>query len=83
MSAGLPIVATDIRGNHDLIKDGINGYLYPVDNKDIFKQRISALHNDKELRDKLGQEAYKNADEYSIERVDPMIMGLYDNKNSI
>ena len=77
MSAGLPIVATDIRGNHDLIKDGINGYLYPVDNKDIFKQRISALHNDKELRDKLGQEAYKNADEYSIERVDPMIMGLY------
>ena len=77
MSAGLPIVATDIRGNHDLIKDGINGYLYPVDNKDIFKQRISALHNDKELRDKLGQEAYKNAEIYSIEQVDPMIMGLY------
>ena len=77
MSAGLPIVATDIRGNHDLIKNGTNGYLYPVDNKEIFIQKVNKLHSDQELRDKLGQEAYKNAEIYSIEQVDPMIMGLY------
>ncbi len=80
MSAGLPIVATDIRGNHDLIQDGKNGYLYPVDNQKVFKEKINLLANDSKLRETLGLQAQKDAEVYSIENVDPMIMKLYSLK---
>jgi len=31
MAVGLPIIATDVRGNSDLVKSGENGYLVPLD----------------------------------------------------
>lgn len=77
MSAGLPIIATDIRGNHDLIQNDMNGYLYAVNDSNTLKDRIHTLMNDVELRNTLGLQAQKDAETYSIENVDPMIIGLY------
>ena len=77
MSAGLPVIATDIRGNHDLIQDNKNGYLYTLDDSNTLKDRIHTLMNNTELRNTLGLQAQKDAETYSIENVDPMIMKLY------
>ena len=77
MSAGLPIIATDIRGNHDLIQSGKNGYLYTVNDTNTFIKEVHTLMNNIEIRKELGNQAQIDADEYSIENVDPKIMELY------
>ena len=77
MSAGLPIIATDIRGNHDLIQSSKNGYLYTVNDTNTFIKEVHTLMNNIEIRKELGNQAQIDADEYSIENVDPKIMELY------
>ena len=80
MAAGLPTVATDIRGNHDLIADGANGFLYPVDDSAAFLACIDRLRSDRALRERLSAQARKDSETYSIENVQPQIMALYTAK---
>lgn len=77
MAAGMPIIATDIRGNHDLIKDGRNGYLYPCNDMEQFLGKYRALKENAELRRKFSQHAAREAEGYSFEVIQPQIMELY------
>lgn len=42
MAAGKPIIATNVRGNIDLVRDGVNGCLIPVN--DIEKKKVKELY---------------------------------------
>lgn len=46
MYVGLPIVASNCRGNRDLVKDGDNGYLIDLDDKKRFSESVLVLCND-------------------------------------
>jgi len=51
LEAGLccrPVIATDVAGCNDVIKDGLNGYLFPLDNSNIFAEKVLELIDDKE-----------------------------------
>lgn len=50
-AAGVPCIATDIGGNTDIIKDGINGFLFDPGDHKALSQDILILLNDKELRE--------------------------------
>lgn len=45
MAVGLPIIASDIRGNRDLVKHRVNGYLCKGENKEQFKKKIFRIKN--------------------------------------
>lgn len=49
MSAGVPVVASRIRGNVDLIEDGVNGFLCAPDDADGFADKIRMLLDDPDL----------------------------------
>ena len=54
MRAGLPVIASDIAGNRELVEDGQNGLFFaPGDPQDLAR-KISILVFDRELRGKLG-----------------------------
>ena len=46
MSAGLPIIGSDVIGNNSIIKNDYNGYLIPLQNLNNFKNKIIELNND-------------------------------------
>ncbi|WP_026485638.1 glycosyltransferase family 4 protein [Caldanaerobius polysaccharolyticus] len=69
MAAGKPVIATDVRGNRDLVKDGINGYLVPINDVNTTVEAIKKLVQDKDLRIKMGDEGRKIIKDYSIDKV--------------
>ncbi len=77
MAAGLPIIASDIRGNHDLIRNGENGFLYPVNDAEAFLNCLKRLRQDESLRNSFSKQVLEDCEAYSIESVQPQIMGLY------
>jgi glycosyltransferase involved in cell wall biosynthesis len=55
MAAGIPVVATDIAGNRDLVVDGVTGFLVPVGDRFEFTRRTHWLFDDEGLRRRLGE----------------------------
>lgn len=45
-AAGLPIVATDVGGNAEIVRDGINGMLVPARSEDALAEALIQLLND-------------------------------------
>jgi glycosyltransferase involved in cell wall biosynthesis len=56
---GKAIVATDVPGCNDVVKDGESGLLVPVRNFQALADAIETLVNNSELRQKMGQEGRK------------------------
>ncbi|MFJ7974811.1 glycosyltransferase family 4 protein [Peribacillus sp. NPDC096379] len=54
MSAGLPIIASEIRGNTDLIENGVGGYLLHPEDIDGFAASIQKVVNNTPLRQAMG-----------------------------
>lgn len=66
MASGLPVVASKIRGNVDLINDGINGYLCPPNRVDILAQRIQQLMDSPTLRKSMGEKNILTIQNYDV-----------------
>ncbi len=69
MAAGKPVIASDVRGNRDLIKNGVNGLLVPLNDVEATKNAIFTLVNDEQLRINMGLEGKRMIKDYSIEKV--------------
>jgi glycosyltransferase involved in cell wall biosynthesis len=55
LSMGLPVIATSIAGNEDLVENGKNGFLIPVDSTAALKKNLSHLIQDHEKRKNMGR----------------------------
>jgi len=78
MSCGLPVVATAVSGNLDVISDGENGILIPPKSPKKMADAISMLLDDDETRRKLGKNARKIIEErYTWERISEKILKCY------
>lgn len=53
--AGLAAVCTDAGGTSELIRDGINGYMCPIDDFKAIAGKVDLLIKDSELREKMGR----------------------------
>lgn len=54
LASGLPLVATAVGGNREVIEDGVNGYLVPPGDPQALASALSRLAQDSELRRRLG-----------------------------
>jgi len=70
MSAGLPVVATDVGSNWEAVKDGVTGYLArPQDAADI-AAKIILLLDDPKQREQMGEEGRRRVQRnFSMERM--------------
>lgn len=68
MAYGLPIITTDkcIAGL-ELIKNGENGYIVPVEDENILYEQMNKLILDEALRKKMGENSLKKIHEYTFE----------------
>jgi glycosyltransferase involved in cell wall biosynthesis len=70
MSACVPVVATDIPGNRDLVVDGVTGFLVPVGDRYEFTRRTHWLLDDAALKERLGLAARERIErEFTVEQM--------------
>lgn len=70
MSSGLPVVATRIAGNEELVIDGETGLLTPSEDVDSLRDALRKMLLDSTLREKMGAASRLRAEkEYSWESV--------------
>jgi glycosyltransferase involved in cell wall biosynthesis len=77
MAAGLPCVASDIRGNRDLIIDGEGGFLVPPEDVDGFTEAIVRLTADREMCERMGAANRENVRTYDIANVMSEMREIY------
>lgn len=77
MYAGLPVIASDVKGHSDLISDGETGLLYPYGDERSFAEQVWKLLKSRELRRDLAECARKDVERYGIESVLPVVWRQY------
>lgn len=77
MAMGNAVVATDVRGNNDLIVNDINGFLVESDNSDMMAERLERLIKDRSLLESFGSNSLKTVKAYSIENVNKELLAIY------
>jgi len=78
MSCGTPVIATDVRGNRDIISSGENGILVPPRAPKKLAETILYLIEDKKLRERIGKNARKTIEEkYTWNTISDMILERY------
>lgn len=77
MCAGLPCVVSDIRGNNDLIENGLGGYLIQAQNAKGFASAINTLLDSPKEIHRMGEFNKRKIKEYDIDVVKQEIYNIY------
>ena len=82
MSAGLPVVAFDcVAGPSEMIQDKHSGFLVPLFDYVQFREKLSLLMTDAELRERFGKNAREDIQKFSISHIGEQFETFIMNRN--
>jgi glycosyltransferase EpsD len=82
MACGTPIVASRIRGNVDLIEDGVNGFLADAQDATGYVEGIVKLLDDPALAEEFRANGLKKIKHYDMQIVTEQLKKIYCNTNT-
>ncbi len=74
---GLPLVATDVPGCREIVRDGDNGLLVPARDPQRLAEAIARLAGDAALRERMGRRSRELAAEFGLDTVIRTTLALY------
>jgi glycosyltransferase EpsD len=78
MATGLPIIATNCRGNIDLVRHNHNGYIVEADDIEGYSNAIMKLYNSEKLRKEFGKKSSEFIKKYSLKSVMEEMNRIYN-----
>jgi len=79
MACGLPIVGTRASGLHELVRDGVNGYLVPIKDSGALAEALSRLIDNGYERRRMGRQSRKLAErEFAWEYIAEQYLRIYE-----
>lgn len=79
MAAGLPIIATDVGGNGDLVEDGVNGRLVPSEDDERLSLGMLSMLNDRSAAKAFGARSLQKARaQFSLDATVKSYIGIYE-----
>jgi glycosyltransferase involved in cell wall biosynthesis len=69
MAQGKPVIATNVGGIPDFVKDGVNGFLVNYGDVETLANLMLILLTDDNLREKMGENARITAEEYQWDKI--------------
>lgn len=77
MACGIPVIASDLGGNRELVRHGINGFLFcPGDDQDL-AEKIRTLMDDESLRKSFGDAGKEMISRYDISNQASELLNIY------
>ena len=77
MAAGVPVVASNVHGILDYVRDGETGFAVPPDDAEGFARAIEKLADDPELREKMGKRCTEAAKPFELSRALETMWAIY------
>lgn len=77
LAIGNPVIATNARGNSDVVEDGVNGYIIEQDNHQQMADKIYQVYSDKALYNKMSKASLQLSEKYSVENVNKSLAEIY------
>jgi phosphatidylinositol alpha-mannosyltransferase len=78
MAAGVPVVATDIPGYREVVRDGVEGLLVPPDDANALAAALRRVLDEPGLASALGTAGRERARTYSWDVVTPRLESIYE-----
>ena len=69
MAKGIPVIAFEYVGVHDIINDGVDGFIIPFGDVDGYAEKLKQLMTDKELYKRLATETLISVHKFDKEKV--------------
>ena len=83
MLKGIPVMAFEYVGVHDIIENGADGYVVPFGDVDAYAERLRELMTSQELREKFSSRAMESVKKFDKEWVMNMWVELFNNLTQI
>ena len=81
MASGLPVIASAVGGNGELVRDGQSGLLFPSDDVQALANAIVRLHHDRPAAQRMGQAGRTAVDQqYSLQAMVAAYQQVYDSQ---
>jgi len=77
MGCGLPVIASDIPGNDELVFSGQNGYLFSVGDSDKLAEYLAKVISNQSLREKMAQASLKIIQNYDWSKITDEYIKIY------
>jgi glycosyltransferase involved in cell wall biosynthesis len=78
MAAGVPVVTTDFAGVEDMIQDGREGFIVPIDDVPAMTRRVGDLLDQPALREEMGRHGKSKArSSFSMDRMTHDLLAVY------
>lgn len=69
-ASGLPIIATDVGGNPEVVSDGVEGYIIPPNDSEALAKAVQKMAGNRECMTKMGEAAkHRMRTEFSQENI--------------
>ena len=78
LAAGSPVIASDVGGLPDIVRDGVDGVLVPPADIDALRTAIAGLLADDPRRQRLGAAGRSGASRFAAETVVPSVEAVYE-----
>jgi len=77
MACGLPVIASENSGGKDVINDGENGFIVPIRDIKLLKEKIKYFYDNPGEIKRMGKNARKTAEEFTWDRYGERIVKEY------
>lgn len=77
LACGLPIIASNVKGNRELVDDGVTGLLFDAGAEEQLAEELVLLYGSRTLRERYGRLGLEKSAALGLESVLPHIMKLY------
>ena len=76
MLSGLPVIASDVNYNGEIIRDGVNGFIFPRGNADLLEEKIAWCATHREIIKEISIKNREESKKYNAEK----LIGMYKEK---